>query len=396
MELKMLHNRLETLAVFRALLKDPVIAGLQAFFSNPTPGNYAAFAAALYDANGGALDQHLLRLCREDENVCVRMAAGGETLPAYLKQALETELQTLQAISELTPGALCALIPEAPPLPGFASGGTDLPGAVAEQLAHIDQRGYGKFAAHHVFRSEAGQLIPVAHPDPIRIDELVGYERERGIVMANTRALLQGKPAANLLLTGDAGTGKSSTIKAVANAIAAEGLRLVELRRDQLTLLPQLLTALAENPMKFILFIDDLSFLTDDESFNALKAALEGGVSARSRNVVIYATSNRRHLVKERFTDREGDDVHCSDTLQELKSLSDRFGRQITFQKPDKAAYLHIVERLAADSGLSMDAKDLFGYAERLALERGGRSARLARQAVDRLLSNQKDCAQSI
>ena len=175
----------------------------------------------------------------------------------------------------------------------------------------------------------------------------------------------------------------------MANALSAEGLRLAELRREQLPLLPAVLAQLAENPLKFILFIDDLSFLTDDESFNALKAALEGGLSARSQNVVIYATSNRRHLVKERFSDREGDDVHCSDTLQELKSLSDRFGLQVTFQRPDKATYLHIVEQLAQDRGLAIPAAQLRAEAERAALARGGRSARLARQVVDQLLTAQ-------
>lgn len=387
MELKLLQKRLDTLAVFRGILDDPALSALRDYLAQPTSEGYAAFAAALYEANGGALDRHLLALCYADENICVRMAARGEPLPEHLAAALSAELETLQAVADLTPEKLQALLETDFPLPGFTSGGTALAEAVTEQLAHIDRRGYGKFAAHHVFLLENGTLAPVAHPDPIALSSLVGYERERGIVLENTRALLRGKPAANLLLTGDAGTGKSSTIKAVANALAPEGLRLAELRRDQLPLLPQLLTELAENPMKFILFIDDLSFLTDDESFNALKAALEGGVSARSRNVVIYATSNRRHLVKERFTDREGDDVHCADTLQELKSLSDRFGRQITFQKPDKAAYLHIVEQLAEASGLVMEQKTLDAYAERLALERGGRSARLARQVVDQLLS---------
>lgn len=390
MELETLLQRLDTLAVFRALLEDPVVSALQRFLETQSAPNYAAFAAALYAANGGALDQHLLRLCTESENICVRMASRGEALPAHLKQCLTEELTTLQAVADLSPAALCQSLGDSVPLPGFTSAGVDLGTAFQTQLKQIGKLGFGIFARHTMFcLQNSGALIPVSHPDPVLPEDLVDYERERGIVLDNTRALLMGKPAANMLLTGDAGTGKSSTVKAVANALSPEGLRLVELRREQLASLPELLAMLADNPLKFILFIDDLSFLTDDESFNALKAALEGGLSARSENVVIYATSNRRHLVKERFSDREGDDVHCSDTLQELKSLSDRFGIQVTFQRPDKATYLHIVEQLSRDCRLNMEPERLRAEAERAALHRGGRSARLAKQLVEQLLSSE-------
>ena len=148
---------------------------------------------------------------------------------------------------------------------------------------------------------------------------------------------------------------------------------------------------LADNPLKFILFIDDLSFASDDDNYNALKAVLEGSVSAKSDNVVIYATSNRRHVVREKFSDREGDDVHRNDAMQELISLSERFGLHVSFFRPDKATYLKIVKRLAADSGVKLKGAELDAEAEKYALERGGRSARLARQFVDILLANQQD-----
>ena len=389
MELSELKQRLDTLAVFRALLDDPVVAALRQYLQTQTAPDYAAFVSALYAA-GGALDRHLLRFCAESDNVCARMAARGEALPDYLNQCLMQELQTLQAAASLSHAVLQQPLGGSAPLPGFAEPSADLQAEYQRRLSEVGKRGFGMFARHTMFLvDDVGALVPVPHPDPILPEELVDYERERGVVLENTKALLAGKPAANMLLTGDAGTGKSSTVKAVANALSAEGLRLAELRREQLPLLPAVLAQLAENPLKFILFIDDLSFLTDDESFNALKAALEGGLSARSQNVVIYATSNRRHLVKERFSDREGDDVHCSDTLQELKSLSDRFGLQVTFQRPDKATYLHIVEQLAQDRGLAIPAAQLRAEAERAALARGGRSARLARQVVDQLLTAQ-------
>ena len=202
-----------------------------------------------------------------------------------------------------------------------------------------------------------------------------------------TKALLKGKPAANILLAGDAGTGKSSTVKAVANALWKDGLRIVELRKDQLRVIPKILDELSANPLKFVLFIDDLSFLKDDDNFNALKAVLEGSVTAKSSNVVIYATSNRRHIIKEKFSDREGDDVHRGDTMQELISLSERFGIHITFSKPNKETFLHIVHHLAEENGIDVEGEELDLLAERFALERGGRSARLARQFIDGLLS---------
>ena len=207
------------------------------------------------------------------------------------------------------------------------------------------------------------------------------------MILENTKALLKNKPAANILLTGDAGTGKSSTVKAVANALWSEGLRIVEVRKDQLRAIPKILDELSGNPLKFVLFIDDLSFLKDDDNFNALKAVLEGSVTAKSTNVVIYATSNRRHLIKESFSDREGDEVHRNDTMQEFVSLSERFGIHVSFSKPDKKTFLHIVHHLAKESGLDMKKEELELLAERFALERGGRSARLARQFIDGLLS---------
>ena len=216
---------------------------------------------------------------------------------------------------------------------------------------------------------------------------MIDYQRQRQIIVDNTKALLAGKPAANILLSGDAGTGKSSTVKAVANALWQDGLRIIEVRKDQLRAIPKILDELSANPLKFVLFIDDLSFGKDDDNFNALKAVLEGSVTAKSSNVVIYATSNRRHIIKEKFSDREGDDVHRNDTMQELISLSERFGIHVSFSKPNKETFLRIVHYLATENGLEIPKEELDAHAERFALERGGRSARLARQIVDNLLS---------
>ncbi len=187
------------------------------------------------------------------------------------------------------------------------------------------------------------------------------------------------------MLYGDAGTGKSSSVKAIANEFAADGLRLVEVKKNQLYQIPALLDSLAQNPLKFILFIDDLSFSANDDNFAALKAILEGSVGSRSQNVVVYATSNRRHLIKETLSDRSGDDIHEADTRQELMSLSARFGLTVTFQRPDKVRFEEILLDLAKQYGVQMPSDQLFIKGEAFAIRAGGRSPRVARQFIELL-----------
>lgn len=239
------------------------------------------------------------------------------------------------------------------------------------------------FAKHHVFTVENGQLVPVKYPDPQRLSELPGYEKEREKVIANTKALLAGMPANNVLLYGDAGTGKSSAVKAIANEFAPEGLRLVEVKKNQLYQIPDLMDKLAANPLKFILFIDDLSFTANDDNFAALKAILEGSVGGRAQNIAVYATSNRRHLIKETLSDRTGDDIHEADTRQELMSLSARFGLTVTFQRPEKARFETILEQLAKQHNIQMPTEQLLLKAEAFALRAGGRSPRVAKQFIE-------------
>ncbi|MBQ8624381.1 MAG: ATP-binding protein [Oscillospiraceae bacterium] len=386
--MKELKSRLDTLCIFRELLTDPVIVKLSAFLETPTGSAYAEFAAALYNANGGNLSLYIKELCENSENVYVRTVGEGKNTPDYMYFALCEELKVMQAISDLTPQKLKTEIDYNGFLPGFANSQTNLLQNYLYRAENIGKYGYGIYAKNPMFYvDESGAIVPVAHPDQTQLCDLVDYERERNIIVENTKALLDGKPAANILLTGDAGTGKSSTVKAVANALFKEGLRIIEVRKDQLRAIPMLLNELSRNPLKFVLFIDDLSFLKDDDNFNALKAVLEGSVSAKSKNIVIYATSNRRHIIKEKFSDREGDDIHRNDTVQELVSLSERFGIHISFSKPNKETFLRIVRHLAETENVDVPTAELEAGAERLALERGGRSARLARQYIDSLLA---------
>ena len=383
-----LKQRLETLCIFRELLKDPVIAALRSYLETPSAAGYASFVSQLYEANGGDIGAHVRELCENSSNVYVCTLGRGEEPPEHMYFALVSELETLQETAELTREKLRGCLEFQGFLPDFVGRKWNLKDHYLHRTANIEKYGFGIYAKQHMFRvEEQDRIVPVLHPDRTALSQLVDYQRERRIVLDNAKALLMGKPAANILLTGDAGTGKSSTVKAVVNELWRDGLRLIEIRKDQLRAIPKLLDELSDNPLKFVLFIDDLSFLKDDDNFNALKAVLEGSVTAKSPNVVIYATSNRRHIIKEKFSDREGDDIHRNDTIQELISLSDRFGIHVSFSKPSRETYLRIVRHLAVENNLEIPEKDLDALAERFALERGGRSARLARQFVDGLLS---------
>lgn len=386
--MKELKDRIFALCVFRDLWNDTVFYSLFSYIKHPSATAYAEFVSLLYAANGGNLGEYVKELCLNSENIYVRTVGAKKSIPSYMQEAVEAELDVLQEVSALDKETLCAPLKYSGFLPDFTTTKLHLKDIYMHRAENIEKYGYGIYAKHKMFYvDEGGCIVPVLHPDKTELSDLVDYERERQIVIDNTKALLAGKPAANILLAGDAGTGKSSTVKAVANALWGEGLRIIEMRKDQLRSIPKVLDELSSNPLKFVMFIDDLSFLKDDDNFNALKAVLEGSVTAKSNNVVIYATSNRRHIIKETFSDREGDDVHRNDTMQELVSLSERFGIHITFSKPSKQTFLHIVHHLAEENNIQMPTDELDLLAERFALERGGRSARLAKQFIDGILA---------
>ncbi len=260
----------------------------------------------------------------------------------------------MQRLSGFDGAAARAALGDWNALPRWRTQPVDFRARYEEHLRTLHRHGYGVYAQYPVFTVRDGALVPVKHPDLQPLDTLSGYERERGLVIANTRALLEGRPASNVLLYGDAGTGKSSTIKAVAGAFASDGLRLIEVKKNQLYQIPDLVETLAANPLKFILFI-------------------------------VYATSNRRHLVKETFSDRAGDEIHLADTVQELMSLSARFGLTVTFSRPDKELYCHIVRQLALLYEVELPEQELLTRAEAYAIRSGGRTPRAAKQFVELL-----------
>lgn len=244
------------------------------------------------------------------------------------------------------------------------------------------------FARYHAFRWRQGQLEPVPVYDPQRLEDLVGYEREREQVIANTMQFLAGAGANNVLLYGARGTGKSSTVKGLLNRYAEQGLRIIEVQKNELGDYPLIAELVRQRPEKFLLFIDDLSFEADEVSYKDLKALLEGNLEARPQNLLIYATSNRRHLVKEFFQDNprpDNEEVAAWDTVEEKISLSDRFGLNITFISPTQREYLQIVDALAKLAGIELQQEVLHRRALQWELSHSGRSGRVARQFVDQL-----------
>lgn len=380
-----LAARLSGLAVFRNIMKSRrTMQALLKMLKNRDADSCGEFAFCLY-RHGSNLSDYILKAVTEDENSYLLRKARREDISPAMESSVRRELELLGEISMLVPGDIAAEMTEKLPIPQWENTEYDFVALYEERIGALFTKGYGIFSKHTAFMFRNGVIEPVMTPDQQRLSQLPAYTEQRKKVIDNTLALIKGRPAANCLLYGDAGTGKSSTVKAVVNEYADMGLRLIEMKRSQLHDLPDIMTAIADNPLKFIIFIDDLSFSADDEDFGALKAVLEGSIASRASNAVIYATSNRRHLVKESFSDRSGDDIHSRDTREELASLSERFGLKVTFLKPDKETYLTIVEHLAKQYGLTYDREELAVKAEAYALRRSGRSGRAARHFVEML-----------
>ncbi|MFI3313162.1 MAG: ATP-binding protein [Eubacteriales bacterium] len=388
MTIKTMETRYKALVIFRDLHHDDVVNSFFQMLSAREQSGaimveaIASFVAKLFESNTswtGYLKDSVL----ENENFYARSRARGISHPT-LDNCLKQELSFLQEVSQVTlEDYLIGTTSDYSYLPQWDTEDADFITSYEKRLAVAGQKGYGIFAKYHVFTVEDCKLIPVRHPDPQRLDQLPGYENERSKIILNTQALLTGKPTNNVLLYGDAGTGKSSAIKGIANEFKDQGLRLVEVKKKQLFQIPNLVEQLAANPLKFILFIDDLSFTANDDNFAALKAILEGSVCGRTDNIAVYATSNRRHLIKETMSDRTGDDIHESDTRQELMSLAARFGLTITFQKPEKMRYQSIVAALAEQYGVEREESLLMRQAEAFAIRAGGRSPRVAKQFIE-------------
>jgi len=350
---------------------------------------YTDFVARLYDTTDDAdFSKAMWHALVNTDNPYLRLAIEGEKSMSRLTQMnAERELDLLTEISNISYNDIEKFIYYEGYLPQFKSSGIDIRKRYEDLLENISTKGYGIYAEYLMFKIEGNKVLPVKRPDTITVDDLFCYDRQRKMLDDNTKAFLKNAPAQDALLYGDMGTGKSSTVKAIARKYRSEGLRLVEIPKKELLNLQDIIDGFSQIPMKFIFFIDDVSFEPTDERIGSLKSILEGAAAGQRKNIIIYATSNRRHMIKETFADRTNE-IHLSDTIAETMSLSERFGLQINFEKPNKQTYLGIVEGLCQKNNIDT-TDETKQNAEQFALRKGGRSARVACQFVDSLVAGQ-------
>jgi predicted AAA+ superfamily ATPase len=255
--------------------------------------------------------------------------------------------------------------------------------------------GVGMFGLNKAFRlkesdSSDVEIQPINNMDKVMLDDLIGYEIQKKKLVDNTKAFVEGKKANNVLLFGDSGTGKSTSIKAIVNEFYEDGLRMIEIYKHQFKHLSNVIAQIKNRNYKFIIYMDDLSFEEFEIEYKFLKAVIEGGVETRPDNILIYATSNRRHLIRETWNDRNdmehSEDMHRSDTIEEKLSLANRFGVTINYSKPSQKEYFHIVEELAKKSGLDIPTDELKAEANKWELSHGGISGRTAQQFINYLI----------
>ena len=398
-ELLLLNYKLLNLSVFSNLLKDSAISYLMGLFAYSAKSlsecvlSYSKFINILYNSEyRGDFSRYLNDLIVHDENVFTKNIARNVELNEQILNAAKKELEILSELFLLTTDKIKEILKNR-----FSDCDeiVNLFGEfkVTEKCINYDelcnylrQNCYGIFAKYSAFTYKDGKINPVKHPDIITFDNLKDYKTQQATLIQNTRALIEDKGANNILLYGDRGCGKSSSVKATYNEFKNQGLKIVQILKQNLCELSELLEKLAKIPSKFIVFIDDLSFSQEDENLSAIKSALEGAISKRSDNIVIYATTNRRNIVKETFSSREGNEVHLSDTIDENASLSDRFGITLTFLAPNKDKFLEIARKIAQDKNIEIK-EDFDLKAERFALLKASRSPRVAQQFVKHYIS---------
>ena len=358
---------------------------------------------------------HLLEQILLSENPFSQQAQRHpvQELPTALLEAARNDLRRLQTLYTCQSNQLSQWVQtvcqvadtpvvwylEKEPFPDFAF--VTLPDwqeGLIELATVYHKQGAGIVGQYHVFRWQQGDLVGVTNPDPVRLHDLAAYDYPRQKLLQNTEFLLRGHSALHVLLYGSRGSGKSSLVKALVHEYGAHGLRLIQVDKVEMIHLPVIVERVRDLPQKFIIFVDDLSFEDDDDAFKALKVVLEGSVTARAQNVVVYATSNRRHLVREYFADRprpsDQDEIQAWDTVQEKLSFSDRFGLTLTFETADQNTYLAIVRHLANNVQITLDVETLERRARQWATRHNGRSGRTARQFIDFLKADLSEVKQ--
>lgn len=394
MELETLRYALRGISAYRKIAQCRELALVRDLLDHLSSGNgvgamedYAALFHTLRAGHKKSLGEWLDEQLRYTESPYALLAEqGGED--AALEEAARRDVEVFTALCRLDCDKLIRAIAQAVPLdcapvveelPRWSAG---CPFTFEELTGWYCTKGSGLFARSRAFLWEDGDLFPVDTPDCPKQEEMLGYQLQRNQVIANTRAMLEGHPVNNVLLFGESGTGKSATVKSLLSHPDFEDLRLIEVQKEGLADLPRLIRTLEGRRLKFILFIDDLAFDQDDTTYSVMKTILEGGLERRPANVAIYATSNRRHLVRQTFSDRAGDEVDASETIQEKTSLAERFGLRIPYLALNKMEFLELVEQMAALHGITMDRQALRTGADRWEMRHPGRTPRTAKQYI--------------
>lgn len=397
--------------VYHQVIKDNVIVHFCELFSemDQQPANfhkiakhYSKICTLLYESEHfGSLPDYLFDKILCDENTFTVMCAQNRfnRLTRSLKNAATFDLNVFYFLSLITSKeikeALIELFPEKVDLIKlFADYSNEKKryrmheqkwGDDLFQLGDYHRRnGVSVFTKYYAFfMDEHKKIVPVKQFEPFRLNSLKKYDLQKQRVIDNTLSFLNSSPANNVLLYGDRGTGKSTTVKAILNEFHHQGLRMIQIAKEDIIYIHKVLAFIENVPLKFIIFIDDLTFNENDECFNTLKAVLEGSLNEMPKNVLIYATTNRRHLIKETFSSREGNELHASDTRDESASLADRFGLVVTFTKPNLSDFMEIVCEIAKERGVEVDEETLKQGANAFAMKKASRSGRVARQYID-------------
>lgn len=403
---------LDHLIIYRHLTKDADVEKCLSFIEDESLLNEEDFIATMltlaerYDLHGHLFQSLLTYLLTHHENSFTLSLERKQPISEALKEVIMNDLQMLYQMyhfdfSKLNPlyKDLFIDFPYSKPIINqeiydlltklqiMLSKSTSVAEFYEILYNHYRQYGVGKYGLNKAFRYLDNEIIPIEHIGNNTLEQLIGYESQKERLKANTEAFLNGRKANNVLLYGDSGTGKSSSIKALLNEYYKDGLRMVEVYKHQFIALPQIINELQNRQYRFIIFMDDLSFEEFEVEYKYLKAVIEGGLEKKPENILIYATSNRRHLIKETWNDRNHDqEINNNDAKQEKLSLVSRFGVQIMYIHPDKQHYLDIIDGLASAYHLDMDEDELHDKALQWEIRNGGFSGRTAKQFIHMLL----------
>ena len=400
--MEIMRAKLMSISVYKNILEtEPMKALLrltEAKTADALIHSYTDLVYSVWSEGFSTLPDYISWHLKYDESFIGNAIAAG-TAPQFMEDAAAMDIRRLSSVAMLSCSGLKRNIANACSRLGeeytsIIQNLAELPMGRGFQEEEVFEsyrkKGCGQFALGRAFHWEKGQLTQVKHSDPIDQRDMIGYEFQQNAVVENTRVMLSGKPTNNVLLYGDSGTGKSATVKSLVNIPEFYNLRLIEIAKNSLDELTELIRQISRHTQKFIIYIDDLSFEQEDKGFSALKTALEGGLERRPDNVAIYVTSNRRHMIRESFSDRQGDDVHARETMEERTSLSERFGLRLSYLALDKKKYQDMVLSMCHRMGLDLPDNQILVEANRWEIQHGGRTPRVAVQLVENLAGQQE------